>query len=492
MEFKLKVGSEVYSETTCAALYTALGFSADITKYVRGFKVVLGDVTHHEFHKQWKSYYHGYNPDKYIKEKGQDKEGYYIVFYEGVLEAKPPGLIRVGPWAYGGNGNGGLREVRATLLFNMWVSNLDLKESENNKLILRKIRGEYKFFHTQHDMGFSFGKTYMERPGSFLWDLVKKKTDDYIHMNFNCLVDNSLFRYVTYADGRWMARLIARLTRSQITDAVALGGWPAPLQQLLVEKLIARRNQLVKAFDLPGEKTPQGDTISLLKYDRYLTTADGVVKNGNLKIYRFDGYPQYFGPRVNEFIALIIKGLRNMAVDSIVNLAGSIKYIVINPETLGIDRRFISKIFLRMNREIQQNPNPANAGESFLVKDTMQIGLRLGYGSVISGDVAYSRKYTLVYPVATRDEGRFNNKFILNLFLPFRSKSRYLPGNHVVMIEDFIEGRGKLRLHPLGSMLEFALSASKVYLHRQFISFKDNRQEKRAIFFKDNSVYDEL
>ncbi len=491
LDFKLKVGAEVHSETTCAALYTALGFSADITTFVKDFKVVLGKVTHHEFRLEWDSYYGGYDLDKYIKSKGKDEEGNYIIFYDGVLELKPRGLIRVGPWAYGGNGNGGLREVRAALLFNMWVSNLDLKESENNKLILRKMGDEYRFFHIQHDMGFAFGKTYMERPGMFQWELVKKRTGKYIHMNFACLVDNSLFDYVTYADGRWMVRLIARLTRRQIADAVVLGGWPGPLAKLLVEKLVARRNQLVSVFGLVGERTPEGGTISLMKYDRYLTTADGVVKRGNLRKYTFEGFPQYFGPRVNEILALVLRGLRNAAVDTVVNLAGSMRYIVLEPEWFGIDRRIIGKVILRMDREIEQNPNPADVSESFLVKDTMQVGLRLGYGSVISGDVAYWRKYTLVYPVETRDEGRFHDKFVMNLLLPFRHKGRHVPRNRVVMLEDFIEARGKVSLRGLGSMVEVAPSVSKVYLSRRFIGFKDNPRIQRAVFFEDKSLYSE-
>lgn len=494
VEYKLKIGAEVYSETTCAALMTALGFSADISEYVKDFKVVLGKVTYNDFYREWKSYYGGYDPERYIKEKGKDEQGNYIIFHEGVLESKPSGLLRVGRWAYGGNGNGGLREVRALLLFNMWVSNLDLKESENNKLILRKFGDEQKFFHIQHDMGFSFGKTYMERPGMFQWNLVKKKTDHYIHMNFSCLVDNSLFDYVTYADARWMARLIARLTRKQITDAVILGGWPEPLQKLLVEKLIARRNQLVNAFGLTGEKTPEGDTITSLKYDRYLTTADGVVENGKLKVYRFEGYPQYFGPRVNEILALILKGLRNGAVDTVVNFLSTVKYIVIKPEDFGLDRRIVSKIIIRTNREIEQNPYPADVSESFLVKDSMEIGLRLGYGTVVSGDIAYARKYTLVYPVETRDEGRFHDKFILNVFLPFKNRGRNLPPNHVVMLEDYLEGRGKFRLRtdPEIVQVECALSASKIYLNRRFIGFKDNLHSNRAVFFEDNSLYNEL
>lgn len=492
LDFKMKVGAEVHSETTCAALYTALGFSADSTKYVRDFKVVLGDVTYHEFRKEWKSYYSGYNPDKYIKEKGKDDEGNYIVFHHGVLESKPPELIRVGSWAYGGNGNGGMREVRASLLFNMWVSNLDLKESENNKLILRKMGNDYRFFHIQHDMGFAFGKTFHERPGSFLWDLVKKRTDNYIHFNFNCLVDNSLFDNITYSDARWMARLIAHLTREQITDAVALGGWPEPLQKLLVEKLISRRNQLVRVFGLTGEQTPEGSTISLMKFDRRLSTPDGVVKDGKLKVYEFDGYPQYFGPRANEIIALILKGLRNMAVDSAVNIAGSVRYIVINPEWFGLDERIISKIYLRMDREIEQNPNPANESESFLVKDSMQIGLRLGYGSVLSGDVVYARKYTLVYPVESRDAGRFHGNFIMDLLLPLNYNRKTPNDTRVLMLEDFIEGRGKLRLRTLDNILEFALTASKIYLRRQYIGFKNDGNRKRAVYFKDKSLHDEL
>lgn len=492
LECKLKVAAEVYSETTSAALLTALGFSADITVYVKNFKVVLGKTTFRQFRLEWESYYGNYQLDKYIKTRGSDKEGNFIVFYEGVLELKPPELMRVGSWAYGGNGNGGMREVRALLLFNMWVNNLDLKESENNKLIIRKSGDHFRYFHIQHDLGFSFGKTYMERPGAFLWNVVKKKNDKYVVMNFNCLVDNSLFDYVTFADARWMVRLISRLNRHQIAAAVDLGGWPKPLRGLLVEKLIARRNQLVEAFDLTGTAAPTGKTIKIMPVDRHLTTPDGVVKDGKLTVFRFDGHPQYFGPRFNEIMALILKGIRNGAVDAVVNLAASVRYIVLKPEDFGLDRRIISKIVLRMDRQIERNPDPHDESDTFLVKDTLRLGLRLGYGSVISGDIGYWRKYTLVYPVKSRDEGRFHNKFILNLLLPFRHSGRYAPRNHALMLEDYLEGRGKIRLTTLDDMIECALTTSKIYLHRHFIQFSETREHSRAVYFSDSSLYNEL
>ncbi|MCP5103240.1 MAG: hypothetical protein GY950_07675, partial [bacterium] len=254
-------------------------------------------------------------------------------------------------------------------------------------------------------------------------------------------------------------------------------------------KLIVRRKQQVEAIGVVGEKAPEGDNTDLMGFDRYLTTADGVVKKGKLKVYNFDGYPQYFGPRINEVAALVLKGLRNTAVDSIVRMTGSLRYIPIDPETFGLDERIVSKIILRMEREIEANPNPLNEGESFLVKDSLEIGFRLGYGYVVSGDVAYSRKYTLVYPVGNRDAGRFHDKFILNLFLPFERRGRYLPPNHVMMFEDYLEGRGRLKLNPDDTPVVLTLTASKIYLHRHFLSFKDPR---RAIFFQDKSLYNEL
>ncbi len=490
LDFKLKIGAEVHSEITSSALYSLLGFSVDISLYVRDFKVVLGDVPFHEFRREWESYYSRYSLDKFIKERGEDGEGHYIIFHEGVLEAKPKGLMRIGPWSYGNLGHPDLREVRGSLLFHMWVANLDLKEAENNKMIVRKVGKWYRFYHIAHDMGFAFGDTYIERVGSFSWKLVKKKTDSHVRMNYRCFQRNSIFKHVTFADARWMARLIARLTRKQIEDAVTLGGWPESIGRLLVEKLIARRNQMVTVFNLEGEKLPDAGTIQLIKYDRYLTTHDGVVVKGKLKIYEFPGYPQYFGPRINELILLLIKGLRNTFIDSVVRMTGAIKYIKIDPEWFGLDEGIIAYGIMRMNREIEANPTPRNESETFLVKDSVELGFRLGYGYVLSGEVAYIRKYTLVYPVESRDKGRFYNGFILNVFLPARHRKQQLPKKHVIIVEDYLEGRGKLRLrghHDFTPQVQ--LTGAKVFLDRRFLSRKGR---DKIVYFRDRSLYDQL
>lgn len=491
---KLKIGAEMHSEITAASLYAALGFSVDISKYVREFKLVLGDVTPFEFRRDWNSYYSRYDIGQYIKNQGKDPEGHYIVFQEGLLEAKPKGLLRVGRWGYGKNGHAGLREVRGTFIFNMWVGNIDLHESENNKLILRKTGDQYRFFHLQHDMGFAFGWAYIERPGEFRWTLLKKKTDRHVYLNYRSFQTNSGFKHITFADARWMTRLIAQLSREQIRAAVELGAWPDAMGKLLVEKLIARRNQLVEAFGLEGDILPNGKRIALLPHNRLLTTADRVVVNGKLKKYVLPGYVQYFGPRMRELIPLLLRRLRNTAVDGLVDTISGVRYLEIDPEEwFDWDIDLITRIIVRVNREIELNPFPTGENDDYLVQDTMRIGFRLGYGFILSGDLTYVRKYTVVYPVKTMDEGRFHNNFIINFFLRPQIKrlARFSPGQRfAVMMEDYVEGRGRFKLASRAHALEAgSFGISKVYLKRHFIGRKT---PQRLIYFEDKSYYRQL
>ncbi len=497
LEYKLKLGAEVHAEPTCAALIMTLGFSADITRHVRDFKVVLGEASFLDFRREWESYFDSrYRVDDFVKDLGRDEEGNYVVFHEGLLEYMPEELLRIGPWAYGAAENSGLREVRGLLLFNLWVANLDLKESENNKLIARKVADRTRFFQIQHDMGYALGGVLPERPGSFPWQLVRKKTANYVVLNFPYqyhpgLVEHSLFRHVTFADARWMVRLIARLSRRQIQDAVFLGAWPAPLDRLLVEKLIARRNQLVTAFDLVGEATPEGSVIGLLPFDRLLTSEDGAVRNGELTVYRFPGRPQYYGPWLNDLVKGALTGLRNGAVDTLVDLVGSVRHLDLSPEWLGLDRRLIGKVCLHVHRQVQVNPAPRSEAESFLVKDTLDLGIRLGYGSVLSGDITHWRRLSLVYPVASRDAGRFHNRFLIDLAL-YRSSTECYPRHSFVLVrEDSLEGRGRLALPHGDSVGMIELTGSRVSLRRQLLGYRSGSRAGKLVYWEDEDEYRE-
>jgi hypothetical protein len=51
-----------------------------------------------------------------------------------------------------------------------------------------------------------------------------------------------------FDDARWMGRRLSRLTRPDLREIVATTELPDPVQRILVEKLISRRNQLVELF----------------------------------------------------------------------------------------------------------------------------------------------------------------------------------------------------------------------------------------------------
>jgi len=490
LNFKLKVASETHSEITAASLYATLGFSVDNCRHVRNFKVVLGEMTPVDFRNGWNAYFHSWDIDKYIKALGEDDEGHYIVFYEAVLEAKPDELIRVGAWDWTRNGHGGLREVRGSMVFDIWIGNVDMKQSENNKLILRKINGVYRFFHIQHDLGYAFGGRITEKVASFPWNIIKASGDEAIIFNFAAFYKNDIYKYPTFSDARWMACLIARLTRAQIAAAVELGCWPESVGRLLVEKLIYRRNQLVEAFNLEGDITEEGTRIELLECSRRLTTPDGIIVNGRLKTSEFPGYTMDFGHEIQEALQGVFLEIRKVFAKNTSKLLHSIHYLELDPEWFGLEEGLISRIIVRFNREMELNPYPESRNDQYLVKDTLEVGLELGYGATVSGDVSYVKTYTLAYPVASEIEGRYHRGFIVDLGLPRRLGGGNVPNDFVMMLEDSLRLRGRIKIEP-GEAVSLVndFEAARITLGRSVLSRKHG---DRLDYFQDESQWHQL
>lgn len=482
--FKLKLGSEMHSEITSASLIAALGFNVDISRYVRDFKMTLPKgMSVDDFKQEWNSYYDSYDVDKYIKETGKTKKGKsYIVWTEALIETKPEPIERIGPWAWGELGHRSLRDVRGILLFNMWVANLDLKEAENNKLVLKPQEdGSYSFHHYQHDMGFAFGKIFREKPGAFQWNLVSGTSDQTIFVNFSNFQNNTGFDHVTYFDAKWMVRLIAQLSRDQIHTAVKLGGWPKPLEELLVEKLISRRNQLVSAFDLE-------DDYSLMDFNRTLTTEDGAVKNGILTRSVFDGYTQDFGNELMEVLEPFFKGMKNLAIKAAQSAAGVFDRITLSPEDLGFESDLVGEIQVTFSREVLKNKHQKGRDDIYLVEDKMRVKVGLANGVLFKGRANYIKDYKLIYPVKTEEEGKFHNGFIVNALLPYHARIGKLPEKYVLIVEDLIEAMGAFEIGEGTTVIGTSISKGIVKLARTVISNK----HKELQIYLDTSLYNDL
>jgi hypothetical protein len=482
-EFKIKMGMEIHSDPTAAALGTTIGLYHDLTKHVRDFKMYLGKQTWDEFVLDFSSYFTYDDLMRITKEHGVDPEkGHYVIFHEGQLEARFDGddLYRVGP--YYPTLNKGRREARGLMLFNIWVGNIDLKPGENNKTLIKKTKSGDELFYSQHDIGFAFGKFEREKPTDFPWDLIKKETPEYIRFVFRTFVPMEDWNHVSFADAKWMVRKIAQLTREQITTAVKMGQWPnySPYnyEQLIIEKLINRRNQLVEVFGLVGERLPSGKTIELMDVN-FDIEKDALATN-----FLLPGETIDFRPAVKyKYLFPALKSLGEAIVDGVASATRSMDDILLDPAWFGVDDfGIVARVIWNTDKEIIKNPNPKGENDRIIVRETFRLGTRLGAGVMFIGDGAYVKTYSLIY--TAKDEESVNNKseWIFDPSLPYRVYKKLLPKNHILITESFLEGRGRLRVEFPMIGPGFDNATSRIHLNRTVLSTKD---DDKIIMFQD-------
>jgi hypothetical protein len=101
---------------------------------------------------------------------------------------------------------------------------------------------------------------------------------------FSRVYANSFKNETSLGDVKWIAKRIAKLTRSDWTDIIRAGHYPADIEALIIEKTIGRTNQLMALLQIKDYKP--------LPYNRYITY--GNVINGKAYQPHYDGYPHFF------------------------------------------------------------------------------------------------------------------------------------------------------------------------------------------------------
>ncbi len=462
--FKLKFGAELSSEISAGALASALGFHHDISMFARNFELTLPDnMTFVDFKKEWLEYYKKFDPEDYILEVKKHNDQVTIVFRDGLIEAKPKGLERLGTWGWSANGHRSLREVRGLHMFNMWIANNDVKEAGNNKLVFKRKKDDYEIYQFVHDLGFSFGRFSREKPEDFPWNFVESSSDNHVDFKYYSFQENSGFDHVSYYDAKWMARKIGQLSRAQIAEAIALGNWPEPVQKLLVEKLIARRNQMIEAFNLQDE-------VGVLEFDRYLTTENAEVENGHLKKIVYEGHSQDYGSEIHSVLQPIYDNMSYLAAQAMVSMTSAFDTLVIDSRELGYDSDILGEISFSVDRQIKRNEMVKGNDDNYIVMDVLKVRFGLGGGFVVRGKVNYYKEYKLLYPAKDLREATFHNKFILNAMLPRTIRKQVLPENYVLIMEDGFEGEGELLVG--GTIASVGFSAAKGRMTRTIVSKK--------------------
>jgi hypothetical protein len=177
----------------------------------------------------------------------------------------------LGFWDYNVLDHPKLRELRGMGVLNAWLDNWDIRWGNTRLHLIEAENGKDRIEHVVSDIGALFGNSsgflrmhrgrpqiglFAHAPNSYPWAFTRKvkpgQTSVPIH-DYMPITKIAPFYQMNIDDARWMARLIAQLTEEQIKQALIASGYDAAWVKLLVEKLVARRDQMILDFGLEGE-----------------------------------------------------------------------------------------------------------------------------------------------------------------------------------------------------------------------------------------------
>lgn len=123
----------------------------------------------------------------------------------------------------------------------------------------------------------------------------------------------------TMDDARWILSKIAEFSRRDFERIVAGAYFPTAVERLLIEKIISRRNSLVKLFDIDAPAIAVNYNVSFMPY----------LEDGRLLKEEWGGYASRFSYGVvdSPFDSLgyyFLANIQSSMIDQVVNMANSV------------------------------------------------------------------------------------------------------------------------------------------------------------------------
>jgi hypothetical protein len=176
----------------------------------------------------------------------------FVTFNESLVEFQAEGsdgFERLGAAPMSARGVRSDRAKRGLAVFTYWIHNKDAKD-DNNKGLVDAANATYVEY--VHDMGASLGNAFVSGNPNLLTvgeDFVRRRGHT-VRFRGDMLYVPKTFDATTCADALWMARKIGRLTPEEIVGAAAATRWPDFQRDVVASRLVARRNDLVRAFEV--------------------------------------------------------------------------------------------------------------------------------------------------------------------------------------------------------------------------------------------------
>lgn len=172
----------------------------------------------------------------------------------------------IGSWEFGGLGHENRRELRGLGLLAAWLSWFDSRTDNNRLRIERDSDGKHlEYFISDLGGGMGAGSGWFsphgENPNDLTWtftapEIVRgpgRMTTPFRIEHFTPSVPTPSFAAMTVDDARWMARLIGQLTENQLRSALIGAGYDNAEAMLYLEKLISRRDRMIRDLKLENE-----------------------------------------------------------------------------------------------------------------------------------------------------------------------------------------------------------------------------------------------
>jgi hypothetical protein len=224
----VKVGNEARPETTANRLLWAIGYATEIDYVVPCVKIPNAP-----------------KPRKGVPRCEQDG------FADVRFEARPDDVQRLDNWAWKKNPFAGTKELNGLIVIMALLNNWDLKDVNNQMLLVKNESGESELRYIISDLGATFGKTggFISHSRNEPEKFVKTKFIDGVeggHVRFAFSgKQGDLLDKITVADAKWLGNLLSQLTDQQLQDAFRAGDFKPEEINILVPVLRDRINQLV-------------------------------------------------------------------------------------------------------------------------------------------------------------------------------------------------------------------------------------------------------
>jgi hypothetical protein len=407
VKLKLKLGFEVHTEITASVLGRMVGFTQDPVISRPVVRLHLDGATFSEFKSQWKRKYNrlGRGLVTFVKGHGIDEESgeEWVDLRDVQLSVHDPNLYRLSAYHPDGWDLPNRREHRSLLLWYGWMGIIDTKAG-NHKAMLQKGKDGLSPVYSLQDIGYALQQSIDIRHPWHMMEAVDawgvntylpsflSWSDDHVHVWWTeLMMDKERFTTTNYNDLKWMARKIAAISYEDILHSIEVANYAGPVADLYRHKIVNRRNEIVKAFDLQDEY-PLYQAMTPDQLKKY--SPNEYVKKGKVVVDHFKGSSGYELPRNTLFPLVLSQIARTISFSALdTNFTTAVGQRMSQSASIGKtlwsgktgDEISISALGLGMNVEVsrkvdvnKQVLNYDDGTQAFVVKDRITISVNMG------------------------------------------------------------------------------------------------------------------